>query len=109
MIDQESEHYHEGEIEIQHCAGVRDQAEMIVQVYDMPDLTRPEYIQQRSFERVTGEAGGDGTTMEGLEPAHRDWIEGTDTFFLGSYYPETGADASHVAATRDSSTSTVTP
>ncbi len=41
MTDTGSEHYHEGEIAIQRRAGVRDQAEMIVQMYDMPDPTRP--------------------------------------------------------------------
>lgn len=55
----------------------------------------PKYIQQRSFETVTEESTTERTKGEGLDPAQREWIEGADTFFIGSYYPETGADASH--------------
>jgi predicted pyridoxine 5'-phosphate oxidase superfamily flavin-nucleotide-binding protein len=54
------------------------------------------YIQQRSFERVADEStAATRETTNGLQPAHREWIETTDTFFIGSYYPDTGADASH--------------
>lgn len=55
----------------------------------------PKYIQQRSFERVADVTSTERTTSEGLRPAHREWIESADTFFIGSHYPETGADASH--------------
>lgn len=58
----------------------------------------PKYIQRRSFDRVVD--GGDGTGGErtvvaGLRPDHREWIESADTFFIGSYHPPAGADASH--------------
>lgn len=55
----------------------------------------PKYIQQRSFERVADGANAETTTRDGLAPADREWIESTDTFFIGSHHPETGADASH--------------
>lgn len=56
----------------------------------------PKYIQQRSFERVAGTDGaGDPRTSDGLTAEHREWIGSTDTFFIGSHYPETGVDASH--------------
>lgn len=55
----------------------------------------PKYVQQRSFERVADVGDGERTTSDGLRPTHREWIANTDTFFIGSYYPETGADASH--------------
>lgn len=56
----------------------------------------PKYIQQRSFERVVGtDEAGDPQTSAGLTAEHREWIRSTDTFFIGSHYPETGADASH--------------
>ena len=56
----------------------------------------PKYIQQRSFERIADETtNAKCETTDGLRPSHREWIETTDTFFIGSYYPETGADASH--------------
>lgn len=57
----------------------------------------PKYIQQRSFEHVadTDTDSGDLSVSDGLRPDHREWIGRTDTFFIGSYYPETGADASH--------------
>jgi len=55
----------------------------------------PKYIQRRSFERATDATAGERETTDGLAPAHREWFAETDTFFLGSYHPETGADASH--------------
>lgn len=56
----------------------------------------PKYIQQRSFERVVDETSDVAhETTDDLRPSHREWIETTDTFFIGSYYPGTGADASH--------------
>lgn len=55
----------------------------------------PKYIQQRSFERVVTDDAGDPRTSDGLTAAHREWIGATDTFFIGSYHPESGADASH--------------
>lgn len=55
------------------------------------------YIQRRSFERVTDSdtVSDERTTTEGLRPTHREWIGQADTFFIGSYHPERGADASH--------------
>lgn len=55
----------------------------------------PKYIQRRSFERVEDASAGVRETYDGLAATHREWIGETDTFFVGSYYPETGADASH--------------
>lgn len=55
----------------------------------------PKYIQQRSFERVADVTNSQRKMSDGLRPSHREWIETTDTFFIGSYYAETGADASH--------------
>lgn len=55
----------------------------------------PKYIQQRSFEQVADMTNTQRKTSDGLRPSHREWIETTDTFFIGSYYPGTGADASH--------------
>ena len=55
----------------------------------------PKYIQQRSFERVADTENTTRSVTEGLTTAHRERIRSTDTFFIGSYYPETGADASH--------------
>lgn len=55
----------------------------------------PKYIQQRSFERVADVTNTQPKTSDGLRPSHREWIETTDTFFIGSYYSGTGADASH--------------
>lgn len=56
----------------------------------------PKYIQKRSFERVIDDTTDTAReTADGLRPSHREWIGTTDTFFIGSYYPGTGADASH--------------
>jgi len=55
----------------------------------------PKYIQQRSFERVADISNTTQKMSDGLRSSHREWIEATDTFFIGSYYPRTGADASH--------------
>lgn len=55
----------------------------------------PKYIQRRSFDRVTSVNNAAGETSDGLTASHREWIETTDTFFIGSHYPETGADSSH--------------
>jgi len=55
------------------------------------------YVQQRSFEHIeTVDSDPDEPTVsDGLSAHHREWIGGTDTFFIGSHYPGTGADASH--------------
>lgn len=55
----------------------------------------PKYIQRRSFEPVADASGGERTTSESLRSSHREWIASTDTFFIGSFHPEAGADASH--------------
>lgn len=57
----------------------------------------PKYIQCRSFERLAdGESSpGKRHTHDGLTAAHREWIGTADTFFIGSYHPDAGADASH--------------
>lgn len=57
----------------------------------------PKYIQRRSFERAVDGTDGSGerTVADGLRPDHREWIESADTFFIGSYHPPAGADASH--------------
>jgi predicted pyridoxine 5'-phosphate oxidase superfamily flavin-nucleotide-binding protein len=53
------------------------------------------YIQQRSFERVTDLSNDGRRENDSLVDTQREWIRSADTFFIGSYYPETGADASH--------------
>jgi len=55
------------------------------------------YVQQRSFEHIetVDTESDDRTVTDGLRPRHRAWIGAADTFFIGSHYSETGADASH--------------
>ncbi|MFB6126721.1 MAG: pyridoxamine 5'-phosphate oxidase family protein [Halolamina sp.] len=55
----------------------------------------PKYIQRRSFDRVSETEPAERSVHDGLAPEHRAFVGETDTFFIGSHYPETGADASH--------------
>jgi len=57
----------------------------------------PRYIQAREWElaeNATQDAPGP-EWQPGLTPELRQWIEATDTFFIASYHPESGADLSH--------------
>jgi predicted pyridoxine 5'-phosphate oxidase superfamily flavin-nucleotide-binding protein len=53
------------------------------------------YIQRRSFDLVKNVKNTARETSDGLSASHRGWIETADTFFIGSHYPEAGADTSH--------------
>lgn len=58
----------------------------------------PKYIQVREWE-FAGEPGGPPESGiergESLTGEQRRWISASDTFFVASHHPETGADASH--------------
>ncbi len=55
------------------------------------------YIQAREVVAGTVEAGEGSTVSEAsaLAPAQQSWIEQADTFFISSFHPAGGADASH--------------
>jgi uncharacterized protein len=57
----------------------------------------PKYIQARSPEKIEAseEAKRSSAKSRKLNPFQRDWIQKADTFFIASFHPETGADASH--------------
>lgn len=56
----------------------------------------PKYIQRRHL--VTDNSQLPTTSVQdfdSLSPKHQQWITQTDTFFIASMHPESGADASH--------------
>src|SRR5262249_48303665 len=56
----------------------------------------PKYIQARSPEKVeASKVKPSSAKSSKLNAFQRDWIEKADTFFIASFHPETGADASH--------------
>ena len=61
----------------------------------------PQYIREREWRRVDGEAPGKPSTRSSLAASQRDWIASADTFFIASGYrgegesPAFGMDASH--------------
>ncbi len=57
----------------------------------------PRYIQAREWELVANHDRKAVVveTAETLNEAQRQWIRQADTFFIASYHPESGADASH--------------
>ena len=61
----------------------------------------PQYIHERDWRRVVGEAPGEPRRGSGLTPEQREWIGNADTFFIASGYrgegesPAFGMDASH--------------
>jgi ferredoxin-NADP reductase/predicted pyridoxine 5'-phosphate oxidase superfamily flavin-nucleotide-binding protein len=61
----------------------------------------PQYIHERDWRRVEGEAAGAPTRSNGLTSEQRELIENADTFFIASGYrgegesPTYGMDASH--------------
>jgi predicted pyridoxine 5'-phosphate oxidase superfamily flavin-nucleotide-binding protein len=65
---------------------------LVAQVYG----NCPKYIQRRRLE-PDGEAPREGSTRVSstLDPRQRSTVDGADTFFIASFHPEGGADASH--------------
>jgi hypothetical protein len=56
----------------------------------------PKYITKRDFESTLKERiSSDCLISESLNQQQQDWITQPDTFFIASYHPEKGADASH--------------
>ena len=56
----------------------------------------PKYITPRDFESQIGDRSGFYYTVSTvLNPRQQDWIAEADTFFIASYHPKKGADASH--------------
>ncbi len=58
----------------------------------------PRYIQRRGLHRSdarTPSGGGGVCHSAGLFSAQQSWIAAADTFFIASFHPEAGADASH--------------
>jgi uncharacterized protein len=54
----------------------------------------PKYIHPRQVEPVRGSASSDRQATA-LDAAQQAWITAADTFFIASYHPQGGADASH--------------
>ena len=54
----------------------------------------PKYIQVRRPIR-SGPTGTGSARLGALTPRQQSWIAGADTFFIASFHPEGGADASH--------------
>ncbi len=83
-------------IRINGTAEVRGEGELIVhteQVYS----NCPKYIQAREWELLPGASSTTESVQSGtaLTDEQRQWIAEADTFFIASYDPEGGADASH--------------
>ncbi len=57
----------------------------------------PKYIQSRSIERDVSHSSVQPVVQrfEALTQTQQHWITQTDTFFIASFHPESGADASH--------------
>jgi uncharacterized protein len=56
----------------------------------------PKYIQRREGERETvARPRASARRAAALDDAQRDWIARADTFFIATWHPEAGADASH--------------
>lgn len=56
----------------------------------------PKYITKRDFESKIGDRSGfNSAVSSALNPYQLNWIAQADTFFIASYHPEKGADASH--------------
>ena len=56
----------------------------------------PKYITKRDFEStIKKRISSDCLISESLNQEQQDWITQADTFFIASYHPEKGADASH--------------
>jgi len=56
----------------------------------------PKYIQARRVEALEPSGSGPSPVRSGAPDARqRAWIGSADTFFIGSFHPEGGADASH--------------
>jgi len=55
----------------------------------------PKYIQPRRVAGETPTSRGAVVRAGRLDARQRAWIEGADTFFIASFHPATGADASH--------------
>jgi len=55
----------------------------------------PKYIQRRRLVADGGEPAGETRSASSLGPSHRAMIVEADTFFIASWHPEGGADASH--------------
>ncbi|HEV2914847.1 MAG TPA: pyridoxamine 5'-phosphate oxidase family protein [Pyrinomonadaceae bacterium] len=57
----------------------------------------PKYIQAREWESIASESVGEKhiKVAASLADDQRDWITRADTFFIASYHPEGGGDASH--------------
>lgn len=57
----------------------------------------PKYIQMRHVEThlLPTDAASQVQSTETLTPAQQNWITQADTFFIASFHPESGADASH--------------
>lgn len=57
----------------------------------------PKYIQMRHVEThlLPTDAASQVQSTETLTPAQQNWIAQADTFFIASFHPESGADASH--------------
>ncbi|KST66805.1 pyridoxamine 5'-phosphate oxidase family protein [Mastigocoleus testarum] len=62
----------------------------------------PKYIQVRHLETSTTESPSQSQilTKTALSNSDRDWISQADTFFIASFNPESGADASHRGGNR---------
>ncbi|BAU67478.1 hypothetical protein STA3757_49000 (plasmid) [Stanieria sp. NIES-3757] len=56
----------------------------------------PKYITKRDFESTIKERSSlNRSISNSLNPHQQNWITQADTFFIASYHPEKGADASH--------------
>ena len=55
----------------------------------------PKYIHPRTLEVEPRSASGGTHVGDRLRPSQQDWIRNADTFFIASFHPEGGADASH--------------
>jgi predicted pyridoxine 5'-phosphate oxidase superfamily flavin-nucleotide-binding protein len=55
----------------------------------------PKYIQVREEEHPPPLAPATSRRAHSLDPGQRGWIRRADTFFVASFHPEAGADASH--------------
>ena len=56
----------------------------------------PKYITPRDFESQIGDRPGfNSAVSSALNPHQQNWIAEADTFFITSYHPKKGADASH--------------
>jgi len=56
----------------------------------------PKYIQLRALEaELRGAAPGAPQLGDRLSPSQQDWVRRADTFFVASFHPGGGADASH--------------